>query len=121
MLVEIQGTVEGQIDLEMISMERSGAKDRAVTITIPEDAIVIQDPMVDPKLGIKATTLHDPNVFHHLTDTQRNTALNHGVEHLKQKAVDAGIKAKTLDEAKHVIRLFLARSGVEVTFGVGAR
>lgn len=115
LFVEIHGTVEGLIDLEKITMQSSG-EPKSVVIAIPPDAVEIRGPVVDSDQGIKVTTLHDPNVFHKLTDAQRDAAVNHGLAQLKQKAIDSGIKAKTLEEAKQVIRQFLAAAGAEVVF-----
>lgn len=116
LFVEINGTVEGLVDLDKITMERSGEKKDVVTIKIPQDAIVIQGPIIDREKGIKITTVSDPNIFHKLTDTQRSDTLNQATARLKQTAIESGIKEKTLAQAKQVITQFLAKSGVEVKF-----
>lgn len=115
LFVEIHGTVEGLINLQKISMQASADK-RSVTITIPPEAVEVSEPNIDATNGLKVTTLRDPNLFHKLTDKQRDEAVRHGLDQLKKKAIDSGIKARTLEEAKTAITHFLAPSGVSAKF-----
>ena len=115
LLVIVSGSIRGGLDLDKIEMKKSGDNKR-VTITIPSDAITVTNPIIDPKDGIELITISNPNIFHPITDAQRNQAQKKCLADLKSKVIDAGIKEKTLEEAKKVLTNFLAILEVEVEF-----
>ena len=114
LLVIVHGSLKGLLDLDKIEMKKSN-DNRAVTITIPPDAIIVTDPIIAPD-GIKLITIRNPNVFHPITDAQRNQAEEKALKDLRDKVLAAGIKEKTLEEAKKVLTNFLASSGIDVKF-----
>jgi len=116
LLVIVHGTLMGLIDLEKISMKESG--DKAVTITIPRDAVVIKGPIIGPN-DIEVITIANPNVFHKINDAQRKQARDLAITHLIKKVMDAGIEQATLEEAQKVIRHFLDHVGFDVQFTAG--
>lgn len=113
-LVILHGVVRGLIDLEKIDMNKSD-DNRIITIKIPKDALRITNPEFGPD-DIKVTTISNPNIFHKISDNDRNMAVKKGINDFKNKAIESGIEEKTLDEAKKVISEFLASLEYEVIF-----
>lgn len=106
-LVIAHGHIIGGVDMKKaaIDIAGDGAK-KSVTITFKKDAITVSDPQIG-KDDIECITLKNPNVFQRLDDKDFTAATEAARSKLKEAALNDGIKAQTVDEARRVLTEFL--------------
>lgn len=113
-IVFLKGVVKGSVDLKLADMNVSGTDGKTVTIKFKKDAVLVSNPEIPPD-GIRFTTVKDPNVFHPITDADRNKAQSDAIKALKEEAIKGGIIEKTALEAKVLLTGFLKQFGYTAT------
>jgi uncharacterized protein YxeA len=109
--VFVKGKVKGSVDLDQAVIEVSpDPKNRMVKITFKKGAVLVSDPEIAQD-DIKIMTCADPNIFHKISDADRNKAMRDVIALLKKTAIDDGIMDKAATEAKLVLTTFLQSLG----------
>ena len=109
--VFVKGKVKGSVDLDQAVIEVSpDPKNRMVKITFKKGAVLVSDPEIAPE-DIKIITCANPNIFHKISDADRNRAVKDVIALLKKTAIDDGIMNKTKAQAKLVLATFLQPLG----------
>ena len=114
LLILLTGVVQGSVDLNLADIQLPAADAKTVSIKFKKGAVVISNPSIGPK-DIKVMTLSNVNVFHPISDDDRNKAQDEAIKLLKKSAMDAGIVAKTANEAKILLTRFLGGLGYTAT------
>lgn len=109
--VFVKGKVKGSVDLDQAVIEVSpDPKNRMVKITFKKGAVLVSDPEIAPE-DIKLITCANPNIFHKISDADRNKAVKDVIALLKKTAIDDGIMNKTKAQAKLILTTFLQPLG----------
>ena len=109
--VFVKGKVKGSVDLDQAVIEVSpDPKNRMVKITFKKGAVLVSDPEIAPE-DIKIITCANPNIFHKISDADRNRAVKDVIALLKKTAIDDGIMNKTKAQTKLVLATFLQPLG----------
>jgi len=109
--VFVKGKIRGSVDLNQALIEVSpDPKNKMVKISFKKGAVLVSDPEIAQD-DIKIMTCADPNIFHKISDADRNKAMRDVIALLKKTAIDDGIMDKAATEAKLVLTTFLQSLG----------
>jgi hypothetical protein len=109
--VFVKGKVKGSVDLNQAVIDVSpDPKNKLVKITFKKGAVLVSDPEIGQG-DIRIMTCADPNVFHKISDADRNRAMKDVIALLKKTAIEDGIKDRAASEAKLVLTTFLQSLG----------
>jgi hypothetical protein len=110
-IVFLKGMITGSVDLEAADIRiPTDTQKKHVIIKFKKTDIKISNPAIGPN-DISVITVSDPQLFHPITDEDRNKATADAITELMKVAKDNKIEYKTAEQAKKYLSGFLDALG----------